>query len=36
MEVALTSETVVSYHNIKQHHNPEDLDLDTNIYYLFR
>jgi hypothetical protein len=32
MEAALTSETMVSYHNITRYHNPEDLDFSE--YYL--
>jgi hypothetical protein len=28
MEVARTSETVVSYHNTTRRHNPQDLDLN--------
>jgi hypothetical protein len=27
MEAAQSSETLISYHNTTQHHNPENLDL---------
>jgi hypothetical protein len=31
MGVAWTSETLVSYHNTRWHHNPEDLDLKVSV-----
>jgi hypothetical protein len=33
MEVALTSETLVSYHSTTRRHNPEDLDLKYVQYF---
>jgi len=32
IEVAWSSETLVSYHNTTQHHNPENLDLNPHHY----
>jgi hypothetical protein len=39
MEGALTSETLVCYHNTALRHNPEDIDLealDNNVHYIFK
>jgi hypothetical protein len=35
MEVAWTSEMLVSYYNITWRHNPEDLDLNWRILFHF-
>jgi len=36
MEAARASKTLVSYHNTTQHHNPEDLNLETVMLYCYR